>query len=76
MGHLTQHVDLMVQHRLQHADEAAVACSFFNQRSAHGSLLRLLKDGVTHVDVLQRTVQLAPGLSLSFLHLLLQFDGV
>lgn len=99
VGHLTQHVDLMVlhthingysgltgftgcqspalvdlnhhtcstdQYRLQHADEAAVTRSFFYQRSAHSSLLRLLQDSITHIDVLQRAVQLAPGLSLPY----------
>lgn len=63
---LNHHTCSTDQHRLQHADEAAVTRSFFYQRSAHGSLLRLLQDGVTHIDVLQRAVQLAPGLSLPY----------
>lgn len=62
-GHENTRTD---QHRLQHADERAVTSSFFNQGSAHGPLLRLLQDGVAHVDVLQRAVQLTADFVLPF----------
>lgn len=47
------------QHRLQHCDKGAVSRSLLYECPAHGPLLRLLQDGVAHVDVLQRAVQLA-----------------
>lgn len=60
---VTQSTD---QHWLQHADKSAVASSFFDQSSAHCSLLRLLQNGIAHVDVLQRVVQLTASLVLPF----------
>lgn len=54
------------QYRLHHADEAAVTRSFLYERSAHSSLLRLLQDGVAHVDVLQGAIQLAASLVFPF----------
>lgn len=65
---LIKHKSSTDQHRFQHADEAAVTCSFFNKCSAHCSLLCLLKDSITNINVLQCAVQLTPSLILPYRH--------